>query len=173
MKLQLVLNDMPAASPRVYNSKEYKVVCVRECIERDNPLGDCPDSIARYYREHITASARFSPETESFMVLLLNTRRRIKGFLVVSNGTLDTLLVMPREVFRPAIVANAAAIVLLHNHPSGEPTPSESDIKVTRDLIKAGNLLKIEVLDHVIMGHATPQSPKDFCSLRELGYFYV
>ena len=71
----------------------------------------------------------------------------------------------PREVFRVAIVACASAIVLMHNHPSGEPEPSEADIKVTRDLIRAGQLLKIEVTDHVIIGNP------NHCSLRELGYF--
>jgi DNA repair protein RadC len=69
-------------------------------------------------------------------------------------------------VFRLAVVSNASAIVLMHNHPSGEATPSEADIKVTRDLIRAGQLLKIEVLDHVIVGNP------NHCSLRELGYFY-
>ena len=76
------------------------------------------------------------------------------------------------EVFKAAIAASAAAVVLAHNHPSGDPTPSEADIKVTRDLIRAGQLLKIEVLDHVIIGRATPDRPKDYASLRELGYFY-
>ena len=70
-----------------------------------------------------------------------------------------------------AIAANAAAIVLAHNHPSGDPTPSEADIKVTRDLIRAGQLLKIDVLDHVIIGRATAERQKDYVSLRELGYF--
>jgi DNA repair protein RadC len=82
------------------------------------------------------------------------------------------LLVHPREVFRKAIAANAAAVVLAHNHPSGDPTPSEADIKVTRDLIRAGQLLKIDVLDHVIIGRATQERQKDYASLRELGYFY-
>ncbi|HMJ90339.1 MAG TPA: JAB domain-containing protein, partial [Candidatus Acidoferrum sp.] len=90
----------------------------------------------------------------------------------ISDGTLDTILVHPREVFRSAITANAAAIILVHNHPSGDPTPSEADIKVTRDLIRAGQLLKIDLLDHVILGRATEQRPKDWSSLRELGYFY-
>ena len=63
-------------------------------------------------------------------------------------------------------------MVLVHNHPSGDPTPSEADIKVTRDLIRAGQLLKIEVLDHVITGRATAERPKDYASLRELGYFF-
>ena len=90
----------------------------------------------------------------------------------ISQGTLDTLLVHPREVFKPAITAGAAAIVLAHNHPSGDPTPSEADIKVTRDLIRAGQLLKIEVLDHIILGRATAERKRDYVSLRELGYFY-
>jgi hypothetical protein len=79
--------------------------------------------------------------------------------------TLDTILVHPREVFRVAIVAAAAAIVVMHNHPSGEPEPSEADIRVTRDLIRAGQLLKIDLCDHVIMGHGK------HVSLRSLGYF--
>ena len=90
----------------------------------------------------------------------------------VTDGTIDTLLVHAREVFKHAIAANASAIVLAHNHPSGDPTPSEADIKVTRDLIRAGQLLKIDVLDHVIIGRTTPERAKDFASLRELGYFY-
>ena len=90
----------------------------------------------------------------------------------ISDGILDSILVHPREVFKPAITANASAIVLVHNHPSGDPTPSEADIKVTRDLIRAGQLLKIDVLDHVILGKATADRQKDFLSLCELGYFY-
>jgi DNA repair protein RadC len=79
---------------------------------------------------------------------------------------MDTILCHPREVFRLAIMASASAIVIAHNHPSGEPTPSEADIKITRDLIRAGQLLKIEVLDHIVIGN-----PKH-TSLRELGYFF-
>ena len=62
--------------------------------------------------------------------------------------------------------------MLVHNHPSGDPTPSEADIKITRDLIRAGQLLKIDVLDHVILGRRTEARPRDYVSLRELGYFY-
>ena len=78
-----------------------------------------------------------------------------------------------RPAGRAAITANAAAIVLVHNHPSGDPTPSEADIKVTRDLIRAGQLLKIEVVDHIIIGRASAERAKDYSSLRELGHFYA
>ena len=130
---------------------------------------DTPEAVANLMRE----DARLR-NGEMFQVLLLNTRRRLIGEPVkIADGTLDTILVHPREVFRPAIENNAAAVVLVHNHPSGDPTPSEADIKVTRDLIRAGQLLKIEVLDHVILGRATQERQKDYVSLRELGYFYT
>lgn len=85
---------------------------------------------------------------------------------------IDSVHVHPREVFRAAVIGVASAILLMHNHPSGDPTPSEADIKITRDLICAGQLLKVEVLDHVIVGENTPARPKAHASLRELGYFY-
>jgi DNA repair protein RadC len=111
-------------------------------------------------------------EVERFQVVLVNTRRRLLRVERLAHGTLDTLLVHPREVFRAALLAHAAAIILVHNHPSGDPTPSEADIRVTRDLIRAGQLLKIEVLDHIILGRRTSDRPRDYVSLRELGYFY-
>ena len=131
------------------------------------PLLETPDAVASLMREGTRLQ-----RVETFQVVLLNTRRRLIRVAQISNGTLDTILVHPREVFEKAITAGAAALVLVHNHPSGDPTPSEADIKVTRDLIRAGQLLKIEVLDHVIIGQATQERPKDFVSLRELGYFY-
>jgi DNA repair protein RadC len=137
-------------------------------LQRESPVLDNPEAIVQLLREQNLVKS-----VETFQVLLLNTRRRlIRVVDKISDGTLDTILVHPREVFKAAIAANAAAIVLAHNHPSGDPTPSEADIKVTRDLIRAGQLLKIEVLDHVILGRATADRPKDYASLRELGYFY-
>jgi DNA repair protein RadC len=135
-------------------------------LRGESPVLDTPEAVANLMREDVRLR-----NVETFQVLLLNTRRRLIDVVKISDGTLDTILVHPREVFKPAIAANAAAIVLLHNHPSGEPAPSEADIKVTRDLIRAGQLLKIEVLDHVILGRATQERTKDYMSLRELGYF--
>lgn len=136
-------------------------------LRRESPVLDNPQAVVALLREECRLR-----DVETLQVLLLNTRRRLIRIENISDGTLDTLLVHPREVFKPAIAANAAAVVLVHNHPSGDPTPSEADIKVTRDLIRAGNLLKIDLVDHVIIGRATPERPKDYASLRELGYFY-
>ena len=132
----------------------------------ESPVLDNPATVVGFMRETNRLLS-----VESFQALLLNTRKRLIRVEEISEGTLDTILVHPREVFRAAIVANAAGIVLVHNHPSGDPTPSEADIKVTRDLIRAGQLLKIEVVDHVIIGRATAERAKDYTSLRELGYF--
>lgn len=136
-------------------------------IRTEMPLMDSPDHIADLLREEMRLQA-----VETFFVILLNTRRRLIRVEKISQGTLDTLLVHPREVFRSAVTQGASAIVLAHNHPSGDPAPSEADIKVTRDLIRAGQLMKIEVLDHVIVGRRTTERPRDYVSLRELGYFY-
>ena len=148
--------------------QEWKVVALRECPMPDRMfLCETPQQASDYWRIHVTSHPHFNPECECFAVLFLNTRRRVRGHQLVATGTLDTILVHAREVFRAAVVSASSAIVLMHNHPSGDPTPSEADIKVTRDLIRGGQLLKIEVLDHVIVG-----SP-GHCSLRELGYFYT
>ena len=151
-----------------FNPKEYKLVSLRECpLPAEMQLCDTPDKVVDYWNAAIKSSPIFNPECECFFVLLLNTRRRVKAHVLVAHGTLDTILVHPREVFRAAITAGAAAVVLVHNHPSGEATPSEADIKVTRDLIRAGQLLKIDVLDHVIIGNGQR------VSLKELGYCAV
>jgi DNA repair protein RadC len=136
-------------------------------LQMDSPVLDNPENVVALLR-----ARNLVKDVESLQVLLLNTRHKL--IRVVDEhieGTLDTLLVHPREVFKSAIAANAAAVVLAHNHPSGDPTPSEADIKVTRDLIRAGQLLKIEVLDHIIIGRATKERAKDYVSLSELGYF--
>lgn len=135
-------------------------------IRQESPTLDNPEAIADLLREENRVY-----DVEHFQVVLLNTRRRLISIEKISKGTLDTILVHPREVFKLAIAANASAIVLVHNHPSGDPTPSEADIKVTRDLIRAGQVLKIEVLDHVILGHHSQHRERDYASLRELGYF--
>src|SRR3990167_8650960 len=117
-----------------FKTKEFKILSIREsCV--DNPLLDTPDRVVDFWKKEVFKSLRYDKEKETLIVFLLNTRRRITGFEIISNGTLDTLLVHPREVFRVACIANAAAIIVGHNHPSGDPTPSEADIRVTRELI--------------------------------------
>jgi len=105
---------------RPFCPKEFKVVALRDCpLPEEMQLCDTPERAADYWRQHVTQHPAFNPDVECFVALLLNTRRRVKGHALVSTGTLDTILVHPREVFRPAIIAAAAAVVIMHNHPSG------------------------------------------------------
>jgi DNA repair protein RadC len=104
-----------------------------------------------------------SRSVEQFGVVLLDTKHRVLRTTVVSVGTLDASIVHPREIFREATAAGAAAIVLFHNHPSGDPEPSADDVQLTIRLIAAGVLMGIDVIDHVILGDVR------YCSLREKG----
>lgn len=101
---------------------------------------------------------------EVFIVLCLSTKHRVVGYYEVSRGTLNATLVHPRDVFKVALVANAAAVLVAHNHPSGDPTPTADDLHVTRRLIDAGELLGIQLLDHIVIGDGR------WVSLNDLGH---
>jgi DNA repair protein RadC len=162
-------SELPISQPprKFREPQEYKVIALRDCPLPENMhLCDTPEQAVEYWNIHVTKTPYFDPERECFVVLMLNTRRRVRGHQLVSIGTLDTVLVHPRDVFRVAVIANASALVLLHNHPSGETEPSQADIKITRDLIRAGQLMKIEILDHIVIGSDRHSS------LRAQGYFY-
>ena len=89
---------------------------------------------------------------EVFGILILNTKNKIVAAHEVSRGTLNASMVHPREVFKPAVLHNAAAIICFHNHPSGDPEPSRDDIEITNRLVEAGKIMGIEILDHIIVG---------------------
>jgi DNA repair protein RadC len=143
---------------------EFKVMRVRDCGTPAD-IVDTPDRVFDYWKANVATAPWFDPAKEAFVVLILNTRRRILGHNLVALGGLDSVNVHAREVFRPVIVAAGSALICTHNHPSMDSSPSEADIRVTRDLVRAGQLLKIEILDHVIVGAS-------FSSLRSLGYFH-
>ena len=109
---------------------------------------------------------------EAFHVLVLNAKNNLIERQMVTMGIADASLVHPREVFRTAIQCNASGVLLVHNHPSGDPTPSAEDIRITRQLIEAGKIIDIKVLDHVIVGRNSGESNNDgqgFISIRESG----
>ena len=108
------------------------------------------EQAAELLREYLGAVDR-----EYFLVLLLDRKNAPIGLNTVSIGSLTASLVHPREVFKPAIVANAAALICCHNHPSGDPTPSREDRALTTRLVEAGKLLSIPVVDHIILGDGT------------------
>ena len=106
-----------------------------------------PESVVKAIRASIKDKAK-----EHFKLILLNPRNKIIGISTISIGTLNASLVHPREVFKDAIMHTAASVVLAHNHPSGDPEPSEDDITITKRLIEAGKILGVEVIDHIIVG---------------------
>ena len=101
---------------------------------------------------------------EQVLVLHFDTRRSLIGVHTVALGTLDAALVHPREIFKVALLANAASVILAHNHPSGDPSPSDDDVVLTTRLVACGQLLGIEVIDHIVIGQDGA-----YCSLRETG----
>jgi DNA repair protein RadC len=110
---------------------------------------------------------KFLQETdrEQFLLLCLNAKNEPTAIHTVSVGSLDASIVHPRDVYKTAILANSAAVIVAHNHPSGDPTPSNQDLEVTKRLQEAGELLGIAVLDHIIVG-----TEGAYVSLREGGY---
>lgn len=98
---------------------------------------------------------------EVFVIIMLDSKGGIIGYSEISRGTLNSSMVHPREVFKPAIIQNAFGIIAIHNHPSGDPTPSKEDIEVTDRLREAGKLIGIELFDHVIIGNCEKSSLKE------------
>jgi len=136
----------------------------QEQVEK-SPVIHGPEDAARLLREQAREL-----DHERFWVFPLNVRNELKGQPIsVTQGTLNASLVHAREVFAPAIECKAAAILVAHNHPSGNTSPSAEDLKVTRDLIAAGKILGIKLLDHVIVGQLSKGQSSYFLSLRESG----
>ncbi|MFD1674162.1 JAB domain-containing protein [Alicyclobacillus fodiniaquatilis] len=138
-----------------------KVVMVKDGeLENERIQIRSADDAAQLIRRYVGGADR-----EHFVCLMLDTKHFVNAIHTVSIGSLDAAIVHPREVFKPAILANSSGIIVAHNHPSGQPAPSDEDIAVTHRLLDAGRILGIQVIDHIIVGDPS------FTSLMELGYF--
>jgi DNA repair protein RadC len=134
-----------------------RLTLVRAAIELGRRAAGTPAALASPLTDAATVYAHFrgrlpQAERERFFVLLLDGRNRLLAELCISEGTLTAALVHPREVFAPAIRLAAAAVVVVHNHPSGDPTPSAEDVALTERLRRAGDVIGIRLLDHVVIG---------------------
>ena len=125
---------------------------VRDASAPSPRLLDQPDKVALLANEII---ASVDDDREHFWVILLNARNQYLMHSEISVGTLSSSLVHPRNVFGPALREGAASLVLVHNHPSGDPTPSREDIRLTRQLVEASRLLDLQVHDHIVIGNGT------------------
>lgn len=152
----------PATPPRPYRVPIYSLRVVRESSQKAEVKKiRSPRDAANIFREYIGHADR-----EHFVLMLLDTKNQVIGLHTVSIGDLSSSIVHPREVFKVAVAMGAASIIVAHNHPSGDTTPSPEDTAVTRRLSEAGELLGIEVLDHVIIGGDIV-----FLSMKEKGLF--
>jgi len=124
-----------------------------------------PESVANYLK----LIGLHNDEQENFVVLFLDTRNNIKGFDKVTRGLVDRSHVHPREVFRAAIIQGASKVILCHNHPSGDCTPSRQDLTSTRNLFEAGEIIGIKVIDHIIVGEKLGEF--NWLSMRNTGTF--
>lgn len=136
-------------------AREWKIVAVRETEPDVQPYCVTPEDAVAYWRGHIATAPHFNGEVECFAVILVNIKRRIRGHHLVSIGALNETVAHPREVFRAAVIGAAWGVVLMHNHPTGDPTPSDADRRTTKQLQEAGRILQILVIDHVIVGNPT------------------
>lgn len=127
--------------------------------EMDNMMNS-PSTVVKLAKDFL----RIHEETDEYMYMLcLNTKLKLNGIFEVSHGSVNSSICGTREIFQKALLGNAVSIILIHNHPSGDCTPSREDIAVTKRLKDAGSIVGVEVLDHIIIG-------RDYCSLKEKGY---
>lgn len=144
---------------RMYQIPVYKVMLVKESQQTSYVKKITrPDDIYEIAKSYLSGVDR-----EHFVVLMLDTKNQIIGINTVAIGILNSCPVHPREVFKPAIVAGANGVILVHNHPSGELTPSQDDLLLTKRLQEAGSILGIKVIDHIILGDEC------YLSLKERG----
>ena len=134
--------------------KAIQILCLSELAKRLSKASaedmlnfDSPESIARYYMEDLRHEKR-----EQMKLLLLNTKTKLIDEIIISKGTVNAAVISPRELFVEALQKGAVSIILLHNHPSGDPTPSREDILITKQIRDAGELLGVNLLDHIIIG---------------------
>jgi DNA repair protein RadC len=129
------------------------------CPEVDRQMRS-PNKIVQLGRSYL----RMHEETEEYLYMVcLNTKLMMTGVFEISHGSVNASVAGVREIMQKALLANAVSIILMHNHPSGDCTPSKQDIEITKRLVEAGNIVGIDVLDHIIL------SEKSYCSLKERG----
>ena len=145
--------------PSPGSSRRYRRVAVtytvaRERVPRSWPTLSSPEAAAVFARELL---AEHDDDRERFWVIFLNTQNHYTGHHLVSTGGLSASIVHPREVLGPALREGAAHLIVVHNHPSSDPTPSKEDLQLTRQLVEGARLLGIRVHDHVVIGNGTGQ----------------
>jgi DNA repair protein RadC len=153
-----------ARATRYSSLGQFRVVPVSDHIPSYRTAADTPEIVAELWHSLVTTSSWFDPEKEHVVVFVLTTRLMVKGWNLVSVGSVNETTCHPREIFRPVVVAAGYGFVVVHNHPSGDPSPSQADTSLTRRLVECSELLQLKFLDHVVVG-----TPGKYFSFREAG----
>ena len=140
-----------------YRLPRYRVALVREgsCTAEQKTIRTPEDVFAIMGPEYENAVV------ETAQMLALDTKNKVIGVFTVSTGSLNASIIHPRDIFQRAILSNAASVILVHNHPSGDPSPSPEDIELTRKLMEAGRVMDVAILDHVVIGEGRFESLKE------------
>jgi DNA repair protein RadC len=149
---ELFIFPIESLYPKIHREELSKIKAILELWKRalsriDQHVISSTEDVLSLFAPHMVYQKQ-----EEFKVVLLNSKSRVLHHQTVSLGSLNAAVVHPRDVFRPAISFSAASIILIHNHPSGDPTPSDEDIALTRQLCLCGNVMDIPVIDHIIIG---------------------
>jgi DNA repair protein RadC len=150
----------PAKAAQIKAALELSKRLETDVGEKPQPVLKSPEDVAALMRGKLKGKKK-----EHFWVLCLDTRNRLINYKPVSIGSLDTSIVHPREVFKEAVSSSAASVIFVHNHPSGDPEPSKEDIELTKRLVKAGEIIGIDVLDHIVV------CDKNYLSLKAKNLF--
>jgi DNA repair protein RadC len=164
--LQKLVSSSPSEWVNIKGMGPAKAATLSAAFELARRIQSKGDAVKQSFKQSSEVASRYLPlmkdlRKEVFKVLLLNRANRLIKEVTVSEGTLDASIAHPRDVFREALLEPTAGIILIHNHPSGDPTPSEEDLRITKQLVEAGKLLGIKVVDHIILGYTTYRSLAD------------
>ncbi|MBQ8516959.1 MAG: DNA repair protein RadC [Akkermansia sp.] len=155
----------PAKATTLAAAFELGQRAVRENLERAEMRSP------RTVYDYLIGDLRYETE-ENLVLLLLDSRKQLIRRILIARGTLTSVPANPRSIFRPAIICNAACFIMVHNHPSGDPTPSSADIELTKTIAQCGELMHIPLFDHVILGTEAPGRPLPFYSFRKNNFLH-
>lgn len=164
------LLDTPKSKLYSVDKINVRVVSLHETLTEFGII-DEPDAAVKFFRDVVEKDPEYEPDQEQLVVLCLSVRKHLKHWRRVALGTATSVDAHPGDILRPVIVTGAPAFIIMHNHPSGDPSPSEEDIRFTRQLMNASSVMNKRFLDHVVVGRKATDN-KGHCSLKELGYFH-
>lgn len=148
-------------------NKNYRGIRCRVCLIRENTKGDLIPIVRQEDVYNLVKDELVNSDREMFLSVMLTSKNHLIGVETVSLGSINASIITPRDVFKSAILANAVSVILCHNHPSGDLTPSKQDIEITKRLVEVGELIGVKVLDHLVVSDKGYRSLRDYLKFPE------